>query len=393
MKVPIYSGLFFYPLSLLSICITLKKPIYFDYAATTPVHADVLKAMLPYFSEEFGNAGSSQHYYGWAAEEAIELARKKISSYFGVQARQVVFTSGATESNNLCILGYLKDRPKGHLITSSIEHKAVLQVFQELAHQGWSVTYLQPNALGCIEVLDLEQAIRSDTTLVSFMMVNNETGNVTDFQGISLLCKQANIIFHSDATQAIGKLDLTQFEHLPDLLSFSGHKIYGPKGIGGIIFNSNVELKPLTFGGGQERGLRPGTLPVQQIVALAACFDLLPLLIESVHKILTYKHKILKGLIGEYVLNSSENQSVPHIISISIPNIDWEDLYRRIPAIAVSNGSACNAKSQLPSHVMKAVGHSDALALSTLRISLSYITSESEIDFLIDYLNKQLFDR
>jgi cysteine desulfurase len=177
------------------------------------------------------------------------------------------------------------------------------------------------------------------------------------------------------------------------LLSFSGHKIYGPKGIGGIIFNSNVALKPLTYGGGQERGLRPGTLPVQQIVALAACFDLMPLLIDSVHRISTFKHKIVKEFLGEYVLNSSDNQSVPHIISVSIPNIDWEDLYRRIPAIAVSNGSACNAKSQLPSHVMKAVGHSDALALSTLRISLSYLTQESDVDFLIDYLNKQLFDR
>lgn len=393
MKVPIYSGLFFYPLSLLSIRITLKKPIYFDYAATTPVHSDVLKAMLPYFSEEFGNAGSSQHYYGWAAEEAIETSRKKISSYFGVQARHVVFTSGATESNNLCILGYLKDRPKGHLITSSIEHKAVLQVFQELAHQGWSVTFLKPNPLGCIEVSEVEQAIRPDTTLVSLMMVNNETGNMTDFQGISLLCKQANILFHSDATQAIGKLDLTQYEHLPDLLSFSGHKIYGPKGIGGIIFNSKVELKPLTYGGGQERGLRPGTLPVQQIVALAACFDLMPLLIESLEQVSAYKSRIVKGLHGEFVLNSAENESVPHILNISIPNMDWEELYRRIPAIAVSNGSACNAKSQLPSHVMKALGHSDALALSTLRISLSYLTQESDVDFLIDYLNKQLFDR
>ena len=393
MKVPIYSGLFFYPLSLLSIRITLKKPIYFDYAATTPVHSDVLKAMLPYFSEEFGNAGSSQHYFGWAAEEAIETSRKKISSYFGVQARHVVFTSGATESNNLCILGYLKDRPKGHLITSSIEHKAVLQVFQELAHQGWSVTFLKPNPLGCIEVSEVEQAIRPDTTLVSLMMVNNETGNMTDFQGISLLCKPANIIFHSDATQAIGKLDLMQYEHLPDLLSFSGHKIYGPKGIGGIIFNSKVELKPLTFGGGQERGLRPGTLPVQQIVALAACFDLMPLLIESLEQVSAYKSRIVKGLHGEFVLNSAENESVPHILNISIPNMDWEELYRRIPAIAVSNGSACNAKSQLPSHVMKALGHSDALALSTLRISLSYLTQESDVDFLIDYLNKQLFDR
>jgi|694.fasta_scaffold66650_2 cysteine desulfurase len=392
MKVPIYSGLFFYPVSLLSIRITLKKPIYFDYAATTPVHPDVLQAMLPYFSEEFGNPGSSQHYYGWVAEEAVESSRTKISSYFGLKPYQVLFTSGATESNNLAILGYLKDKQPGHLITSLIEHKAVLQVFQALELKGWSVTYLKPNEIGIIDVEAFARAIRVDTLLVSLMMINNETGNVTDFKSIAHICKQKGICFHSDATQAIGKLDLYRCVDLPDLVSFSGHKIYGPKGIGVLLVTSSINLHAISLGGGQERGLRPGTLPVQQIVGLAACFDLIPSLRMAEQQIKMYKEKILQELLGDYVLNSAENQSVPHIVSISVPHVYWEDLYRKLTTIAVSNGSACNAKSQLPSHVLLAHGHSSDLALSTVRISLSYLTKETDIDFLITTLNQQVFN-
>ncbi len=393
MKVPIYSGLFFYLLSLLSIRITLKKPIYFDYAATTPVHPDVLKAMMPYFTEEFGNAGSSQHYYGWAADEAVEKARKQIGAYFGVAGRQLTFTSGATESNNLAILGYLKDKEPGHLITSTIEHKSVLQVFQELEKIGWVVSYLKPNSLGIIEPNSVQAAIQPNTLLVSLMMVNNETGNLTDFLTISKMCKEQGICFHSDATQALGKIDLQLCPDLPDLISFSGHKIFGPKGIGGLINSSNKTLHALTFGGGQERSLRPGTLAVQQIVALAACFSLMPILLAELPKIQLQKDNVLQGLLVDYVLNSADNQSVPHILSLSIPDMDWEEMFLKIPFIAVSNGSACNAKSQLPSHVMKAHGHADALALATIRISLSYLTQESDIDFLINYLNNQLASR
>jgi cysteine desulfurase len=389
MKVPIYSGLFFYPLSLLSIRITLKKPIYFDYASTTPVHPDVINAMMPYFSEEYGNAGSSQHYFGWAADEAVESSRKKIAAYFGVNYRQLIFTSGATESNNVAIQGYLQEKEPGHLITSSIEHKAVLQVFQYLEKLGWSVTYLSPNSAGCIDVSSVENAMQSNTLLVSLMMVNNETGNVTDFQSIAKICRQKGICYHSDATQAIGKIDLKTCPNLPDLISFSGHKIYGPKGIGALLINTTSTIKPLMFGGGQERNVRPGTVAVQQVVALATCFDLMPSLINALPQIQLYKNRILQKLRLEHILNSIDNQSVPHIISLSFPNMDWEELYRKIPAIAVSNGSACNAKSQLPSHVMKAHGHTDAMALATIRISLSYLTKESDIDFLIEYLNNQ----
>lgn len=391
MKVPIYSGLFFYPLSLLSIRIALKKPIYFDYASTTPVHPDVLHTMLPYFTEDFGNSGSNQHYYGWVADEAVSAARKKICQYFGTSYRQLIFTSGATESNNLAILGFLKDKKPGHLITSCLEHKAVLQVFQALARDGWNVTYLKPNSVGLIDFSDVENTIQADTVLVSLMMVNNETGNLTDFQAISRLCRLKGICFHSDATQAIGKIDLDQMSDLPDMLSFSGHKIYGPKGIGGLLLHADCHLSAINFGGSQERGLRPGTLPVQQIVGLAACFDLLPNLKDASKQLVVYKERILKELLGDYVLNSSDNQSVPHIISLSISNVDWEEMYWNISGIAVANGSACNAKSQTASHVMKALGHSDALALATLRISLSFMTTAEDIDFLISYLNKQIF--
>jgi len=377
---------------LLSIRITLKKPIYFDYAATTPVHPQVIEAMMPYFSEEFGNAGSSQHYFGWMADEAVELARKNITSYFGCSPRQLVFTSGATESNNLAIQGFLHAKKPGHIISSSLEHKAVLQVCEEMERQGWEVTYLNPNSSGLISLSEIEAAICPDTVLVSLMIVNNETGNLLDFQSVAQLCHSKGICFHSDATQALGKIDLSNQEYLPDLLSFSSHKMYGPKGIGGLLINPNIGISPLVFGGGQERGLRPGTLPVQQIVGFSTSFSNVPLAIDSIAKLKSFHGKILNGFKFPYVLNSNDLASVPHIISISIPGLDWEELFRKIPRIAISNGSACNAKSQLPSHVMKAMGHSDSLALATLRISLSYLTTEEEVDFLISYLNEQLLD-
>ncbi len=377
---------------MLSIRITLKKPIYFDYAATTPVHPQVIEAMMPYFSEEFGNAGSSQHYYGWMADEAVELARKNIASYFGCGPRQLLFTSGATESNNLAIQGFLHAKQPGHIISSCQEHKAVLQVCEEMERHGWSVTYLKPNSMGSISLSDIEAAIRPDTALVSLMLVNNETGNLLDYQAVAKLCHSRGICFHSDASQALGKIDLAKKEELPDLLSFSAHKMYGPKGIGALLISTHVTLSPLVFGGGQERGLRPGTLAVQQIVGFSTSFSTISLALDSIGNLYAYKEKILNGLKFPFVLNSNEHSSVPHILSISIPGWDWEDLYRKLPRIAVSNGSACNAKSQLPSHVMKAMGHSDSLALATLRISLSYLTTEDEVDFLISYLNEQLLD-
>jgi cysteine desulfurase len=369
--------------------VTLQKPIYFDYAATTPVHPSVFEQMRPYFMEDFGNAGSSQHYYGWVAEEAIQKSRAKIAQYFNLPASGILFTSGATESNNLAILGYLSDKKPGHVITSSIEHKAVLAVCKQLESQGWSVTYLLPNKHGMIEPSAVRAAIQPNTALITLMLVNNELGTITDYQAIRSLADQHQIVFHSDATQAIGKLDL-QTAHLAHLISFSGHKIYGPKGVGVLVVQSGIAMKPIVFGGDQERGLRSGTLAVPQIVGIAACFDLMPDLIKQADVLRVYKAKILASFPNTWTINGQHGNSVPHILSISLPNTDWETLFQRIPAIAVSNGSACNAKTHLPSHVLKAIGLSDSLALATLRISLGYFTSASDVDFLIDYINEKL---
>lgn len=369
--------------------VTLQKPVYFDYAATTPVHPSVFEQMRPYFMEDFGNAGSSQHYYGWVAEEAILQARMRISNYFGVAPSGIVFTSGATESNNLAILGYLSDKQPGHIITSCIEHKAVLAVCKHLETIGWSVTYVAPTKDGMIEVADVAAAIQPNTVMISCMLVNNELGTVTNYQAIRELADQHQIVFHSDATQAIGKLALDTSK-LPHLISFSGHKIYGPKGVGALVVQSGITLQPLVYGGDQERGLRSGTLAVPQIVGLAACFELIPELIKQAQVLSEYKSRIAGALPQTWIRNAQNGHTVPHILSVSLPQTDWETLFQRIPALAVSNGSACNAKTHLPSHVLQAIGLSDSLALATLRISFGLSTTAADVDFLIDYLHEKL---
>ena len=369
--------------------VTLQKPIYFDYAATTPVHPSVFEQMRPYFMEDFGNAGSSQHYYGWVAEEAIQHARSRIAKYFSVAPNGIVFTSGATESNNLAILGYLKDKKPGHIITSSIEHKAVLAVCKHLEKSGWSVTYVKPTKEGMIEVADIAAAIQPNTVIMSFMLVNNELGTVADYKAIRALADQHQLVFHSDATQAIGKLALDTSQ-LPHLMSFSGHKIYGPKGVGALVVQAGITLQPLVYGGGQERGLRSGTLAVPQIVGLAASFELMPALIEQALVISEFKSKITSAVPKTWINNGQHGNTVPHILSLSLPHTDWESLFQRIPALAVSNGSACNARTHLPSHVLQAIGLSDSLALATLRISFGIDTTSTDVDFLIDYLNEKL---
>lgn len=348
------------------------QPIYLDYAATTPVHPEVLSAMLPYFTEVFGNAGSSSHLYGWRAAEAVEQSRASIASYFQVKPAEVIFTSGATESINLGIRGFLQGKPKGHLITSVLEHKAVLEVFQALELEGWDVTYL-------LNTSELEQAIRPDTVLVSLMLVNNELGTILDYESVCDICDNRGIYFHSDATQAIGKLSLSR---LPHLLSFSGHKIYGPKGIGALI--SRVPLKPISFGGGQERGLRPGTLPVPLIVGLAKAVEMIP---EWLSKCSFYQDakERLASLLP--FINSPVN-SVPSILNFTLKGVDWERMFQVLNGLAFSNGSACNAKTELPSHVLKALGHSDEDALASGRFSLGYFTTVEEIDRVCDILSQ-----
>lgn len=372
----------------------MKFPIYLDYAATTPVHPLVLDHMLPYFQVNFGNSGSQQHLYGWQAEEAVEQSRASLASYFTVKSRQVVFTSGATESNNLAILGYLNgfDTP-GHVITCSTEHKAVLEVFAFLASKGWEVSYLSVDSFGRISLEELQNEIRQDTQLISIMWVNNETGVIHPIEEIIEISKKNEIVFHCDITQALGKLDL-QSKKLPDLISFSGHKIYGPKGIGGLVIqNEKIKLHPIVFGGNQERGLRSGTLPTQQIVGLAKAFKLIPTLLE---KNRFYQHwkseliNLLKSKFGNKVLIHSIDNSVPSIVSFSVKDIDWEELFQRLNKLALSNGSACNAKTKNPSHVFIAMGMTKELALSTIRLSMGFMTSEEEMKYALNYLEHQL---
>jgi cysteine desulfurase len=356
------------------ICPMMHQPIYLDYAATTPVHPEVLSAMLPYFTEVFGNAGSSAHLYGWRAAEAVEQSRVSLATYFQVKPSEVIFTSGATESINLAINGFLQGKPKGHLITSALEHKAVLEVFNALENEGWEVTYL-------LDVSDLASSIRPDTVLVSLMLVNNELGTILDYELVLRLCDEQGICFHSDATQSIGKLSLTR---LPHLLSFSGHKLYGPKGIGALI--ARIPLQPILYGGGQERGLRPGTLSVPLIVGLAKAVEMIP---EWLSKATFYQHA--KERLASFfpLINSPEN-SVPSILNFTLTGADWERMFQVLNGLAFSNGSACNAKTELPSHVLKALGYSDEDALASGRFSLGYFTTEEEIDHACEILSHNL---
>ena len=371
----------------------MNLPLYFDYASTTPVRSEVLNKMLPYFSTLYGNAGSNLHHFGWLAQEAIDLSRKQIADFFDVKPSSIIYTSGATESNNLAIKGYLKGKPKGHLITSSIEHKAVLDIFSHLEQDGYSVTYLTPDELGQITKEDLFDAIQDDTILVSLMMVNNEIGTISDYVAFKQICDARSVCFHSDATQAIGKikLDLTS---LPHLMSFSGHKIYAPKGIGGLLVNDIIKIRPLFDGGGQERGIRSGTLPVPLIVGLGYAFTYIPEILSYDQKLLAFNLRIKEALLSNFknsiLINSKSPSNISSILSMSVYGVHWEDLFNTLTTIAISNGSACNVKATNPSHVLTALGHKRDLALSTLRISLSYMTTETEIDFLIHYLNEKL---
>jgi len=371
----------------------MNLPKYFDYASTTPVRSEVLNKMLPYFSTIYGNPGSNLHHFGWLAQEAIDLSRNQIADYFKVKPSSIIYTSGATESNNLAIKGYLKGKSKGHLVTSIIEHKAVLEIFIQLEQQGYSVTYLRPNDVGQITSDALLNAIQDDTLMVSLMMVNNEIGTISDYVAFKEICDSHSVCFHSDVTQAIGKIKL-DVHKLPHLMSFAGHKMYAPKGIGGLIINSHYKISPLFGGGGQERGIRSGTLPVPLIVGLGYAFTFIPEILKFEETLYSYNQKIKDVLISNFkshiLINSNSPNNISSLLSISIHGVNWEDLFNSLTSIAVSNGSACNVKSTNPSHVLMALGHKRDLALSTLRISLSYMTTDQEIDFLINYLNEKL---
>src|SRR5690625_1915998 len=376
---------------------TTNSVIYLDYAATCPVDERVLEQMLPWLQSNYGNPASSSHAYGWQAEEAVEAARAQVANVIGAQPREIIWTSGATESNNLAIKGYvLAQAQKGrHIITLQTEHKAVLDTCAALQAQGFEVTYPPVQADGLVDLAALEQAMRDDTVLVSIMAVNNEIGVIQPFAEIAELCQQRGITFHMGAAQAVGKIHIDVQQVPVDLISFSAHKVYGPKGVGALYVRRRpkMRLQPRTHGGGHERGFRSGTLPTHQIVGMGAAFELaLKLQTDEVARIQRLQERLLQGLadIPGIYLNGSLTQRVPHNVNISVDYVQGEALLLALQNIAVSSGSACSSAVMEPSHVIRALGRSDQLAFSSLRLSLGRFTTEAQVDAAVTELSTQL---
>lgn len=372
------------------------KPIYLDYAATTPADPRVAEAIAACLTMDgsFANPASRSHIYGWQAEEKVELARRQVADLLACDPREVVWTSGATESNNLALKGLFETRAyQGHLITSAIEHKAVIDPAEWLQARGVDVTWLQPDAEGLISAAQVREALRPDTRLVSLMHVNNETGTVNPVAEIGGICKQAGVFFHVDAAQAAGKLDVNVDLLQVDLLSLSAHKFYGPKGIGALYARRAVqrEIAPLIHGGGHERGLRSGTLPTHQIVGLGEAARLAAeSRLDESEKIAQLRDTLWAGIAdlpGVKRNGSSEHVSPGHL-NVCFSGIDGETLLLSLREMAVSTGSACTSASMEPSYVLKAMGVKDADALSSLRISLGRFTTHEDVDRAIESIRK-----
>ncbi len=365
-------------------------PIYMDYGATTPVDPRVVDAMIPWLREHFGNPASRSHAWGWEAEAAVEKAREQVADLLNADPREIVWTSGATESNNLAIKGaaqFYKGKGK-HLITVKTEHKAVLDVMRELERQGFEVTYLDVQANGLLDFEVLKAAIRPDTILISVMFVNNEIGVIQDIAAIGAMCREKGIIFHVDAAQATGKVAI-DVQTLPvDLMSLASHKTYGPKGIGALYVRRKprVRLEAQMHGGGHERGMRSGTLPTHQCVGMGEAFRIAKA--EMAHDVAhaqALQQRLLKGLqdIEQVFINGDITQRVPHNLNISFNYVEGESLIMGIKGLAVSSGSACTSASLEPSYVLRALGRSDELAHSSLRMTIGRFSTEAEIDYAI----------
>ena len=376
---------------------TVHTPIYLDYSATTPVDPRVAEKMIPYIAEHFGNPASRSHSFGWTAEKAVENAREEVAKLVNADPREIVWTSGATESNNLAIKGaanFYSGKGK-HIITVLTEHKAVIDPVRELERQGFEATFLEPEPNGLIDLEKFKAAIRPDTVLASVMLVNNEIGVIQDIEAIGNLCRANNVIFHVDAAQATGKVAI-DLEKLPvDLMSFSAHKTYGPKGIGALYVRRKprIRLEAQIHGGGQERGFRSGTLATHQIVGMGEAFRLArdEMDLESA-RIRRLRDKLLAGLeeIEEVYVNGDLKQRVPHNLNISFNYVEGESLIMAVKDIAVSSGSACTSASLEPSYVLRALGRSDELAHSSIRFSIGRFTTEEEIDYTIELMKSKI---
>jgi cysteine desulfurase len=372
-------------------------PIYMDYSATTPIDPRVADKMIPFLREQFGNPASRSHAYGWSAEAAVEEARAQVADLVGADPREIIWTSGATESNNLALKGaaqFYKSKGK-HIITVKTEHKAVLDTVRELERQGFEATYLEPQDNGLISLEQLEAAIRPDTILVSVMFVNNEIGVIQPIKEIGELCRKKGIIFHCDAAQATGKVEINLEELKVDLMSFSAHKTYGPKGIGALYVRRKprVRLEAQMHGGGHERGLRSGTLAPHQIVGMGEAFRIAKEeMATELARIKALRDRLAKGLleIEEVYINGDMEHRVPHNLNVSFNFVEGESLIMAIKDIAVSSGSACTSASLEPSYVLRALGRSDELAHSSIRFTIGRFTTEEDIDFAIKLLKEKV---
>ncbi len=372
-------------------------PIYLDYSATTPVDPRVADKMIPYLREQFGNPASRSHMYGWEAEKAVEEARAQVAALVNADSREIIWTSGATEGNNLAIKGaahFYKTKGK-HIITVKTEHKAVLDTVRELERQGFEATYLEPGANGLITVEQLEAALRPDTILVSVMWVNNEIGVIQPIEAIGELCRSRGIVFHSDAAQATGKTPIDLEKTKVDLVTFTAHKTYGPKGVGALYVRRKprVRIEAQMHGGGHERGLRSGTLATHQIVGMGEAFRIAKEeMATEVPRIQSLRDRLAKGLneIEEVYVNGDMEHRVPHNLNVSFNYVEGESLIMAIKDIAVSSGSACTSASLEPSYVLRALGRSDELAHSSIRFTFGRFTTEADVDFTIDLIKKKV---
>jgi cysteine desulfurase len=365
-------------------------PIYMDYSSTNPCDPRVVDAMIPWLREHFGNPASRSHAWGWEAEAAVEKARDHIAALIGADPREIVWTSGATESNNLAIkgaAGFYKTKGK-HMITVKTEHKAVLDTMRELERQGFEVTYLDVQADGLVNLDAFKAAIRPDTILASVMYVNNEIGVIQDMMALGAICREKGVIFHVDAAQATGRVEFDISKMPIDLMSLTSHKTYGPKGIGALYVRRKprIRLEAQMHGGGHERGMRSGTLPTHQCVGMGEAYRIAKEeMVEENKKIHALQQRLMNGLKGieQVFINGHETQRVPHNINMSFNYVEGESLIMGIKGLAVSSGSACTSASLEPSYVLRALGRSDELAHSSLRMTIGRWTTEAEIDFAI----------
>lgn len=374
-----------------------RMPIYLDYSATTPVDPRVAEKMIPYLTEQYGNPASRSHPYGWTAEKAVENAREQVAKLVNADPREIVWTSGATESDNLAIKGaanFYSGKGK-HIITVATEHKAVIDPVRELERQGFSATFLEPEDNGLVDIEKFKAAIRPDTVLASVMLVNNEIGVIQDITAIGNVCRENGVIFHVDAAQATGKVDIDLATLPVDLMSFSAHKTYGPKGIGALYVRRKprIRIEAQMHGGGHERGMRSGTLAPHQIVGMGEAFRIAH---EEMHteneRIRMLHDRLLAGLtdIEESYVNGDLSHRVPHNLNVSFNYVEGESLIMAIKGIAVSSGSACTSASLEPSYVLRALGRSDELAHSSIRFSIGRFTTEADVDYTIKLLKEKI---